>query len=98
MSIITGPNYLITYMETEVHCPICEQTFDASTQIEKAKYPVFNTKCPWCKGKITISTPIYGGNLKCWETNCPKNVKRLETITPNKVNGIPIKESSSDSI
>lgn len=87
MSILTGPGYLITYNETDVRCPICEQLFDASMKMGKAKYPVFNTKCPHCKGKITISEPIFGGQLKCWETNCPKTVKRLETTTPNRVNG-----------
>jgi tRNA G26 N,N-dimethylase Trm1 len=92
MSIWSGKGYLITVIESEVTCPICDQVFDASTKMSKAKYPVFNTKCPFCKGKITISEPIFGGELRCWETNCPKSVKRLETITENKINGIPVSQ------
>lgn len=87
MSILTGPGYLLTYIESDVTCPICEQTFDASDKMDKAPLPVFNMKCPKCKGKITVFIPIMGGELKCWETNCPPTVKRLETTTPNKVNG-----------
>lgn len=87
MSLIMGNGMCITYMETEITCPICQQVFDATAKMEKAKYPVFNTKCPKCKGKITISEPIFGGELKCWETNCPPSVKRLKTVTPNKFNG-----------
>jgi hypothetical protein len=64
--------------------------------MDKAKYPVFKTKCPKCKGKITISIPIFGGELKCWETECPKEIERLETITPNKVNGKVIREKLYD--
>lgn len=93
MSIIIGNGMLITYNETEVTCPICTAKFDAGTKMDKAKYPVFKMKCPKCKGKITISVPIYSGEVRCWETECPKNIKRLETVTPNKVNGyeVPIR-------
>lgn len=87
MSLIMGNGMLVSYFEHEIKCPICEQIFDASSKMDKAKYPVFNTRCPVCKGKITISIPIFGGVLKCWETHCPKTVKRLETVTPNKFNG-----------
>lgn len=90
MSIIIGNGILLTYGESEITCPICTSVFDASAKMEKAKYPIFNTRCPKCKGKITISEPIFGGVLKCWETECPLTVERLETITPNKVNGIPV--------
>lgn len=81
---------LITYFETEITCPICTSVFDASAKMDNAKLPIFNTRCPKCKGKITISVPIMGGELKCWETNCPQTVKRLKTVTENKVNGIPV--------
>jgi hypothetical protein len=93
MSIIIGNGMCITYNETEVVCPICTFKFDAGGKIEKAKYPTFKTKCPACKGKIGISTPIYSGNTTCFEWDVPKSVKRLETITPNKINGyeIPIR-------
>lgn len=64
------------------------QVWDASAKMEKAKYPLFNTRCLKCKGKITISVPIFGGFLKCWETECPPTVKRLKTITPNHYNNI----------
>ena len=87
MSIIAGKGFLLTYVETEVTCPICEQMFDCSERADKAPHPVFNMKCPKCKGKITVFIPIMGGELKFWETECPKTVKRLETTTPNKVNG-----------
>lgn len=92
MSIWSGKGYLITVVESEVTCPICDQIFDCGGKMEKAKYPVFNMKCPFCKGKITISTPMMGGQLECWETNCPKTVKRLKTTTENKCNGIPYSE------
>lgn len=92
MSIWSGKGFLITVVESEVTCPICSQVFDCSAKSEKVKYPVFNMRCPFCKGKITISEPIFGGELKCWETNCPKTVKRLETITENKINGIPLSQ------
>lgn len=85
MGIIAGKGVLITFMETDVTCPICTAVFNASNKIEKAKYPTFNTKCPRCKGKITIATPIFGGRLKCWETNCPAVVERLETETIEQV-------------
>lgn len=87
MSLIIGNGMCITYFENEVTCPICEQVFDASNKMGKARNPIFKTKCPTCKGKITISIPIFGGELKCWETDCPKTVDRLETVTHNKVNG-----------
>lgn len=77
-------------MSMDVTCPICEQTFDASEKMDKAALPVFNMKCPKCKGKITVFIPIMGGNVKCWETNCPATVKRLETITPETINGRPV--------
>jgi len=97
MSVLVGPGYIICYSETEVTCPICEQIFDAGDKISKAKYPVFSTKCPTCKGKITISVGIFGGGLKCWETDCPSSIKRLETITPDKVNGkVPIQKLYDD--
>lgn len=85
MGVLITKNGLIDFMETEITCPICTGKFDASDKMEKAKYPVFNTKCPKCKGKITISEPIFGGTLKCWETNCPEVVQRLETETPIQV-------------
>ena len=87
MSLIIGNGMCISYAETEITCPICEQVFDASKKMDKAKYLVFNTKCPICKGKITISDPFFGGELKCWETECPKGVERLSTTTPNRYNG-----------
>jgi hypothetical protein len=88
MSIIIGEGYIVSCLESEVECPICTAKFDAAEKIYKAKYPVFKMKCPKCKGKLTISAPIFSSdNLKCWETECPKNVKRLETETPFKVNG-----------
>ena len=77
----------ITYSETEVECPICTFKFDAGKKMEKAKYPTFKTKCPACKGSIGISVPIFGGNTKCFEWETSPNVERMETITPNKVNG-----------
>ena len=85
MGIISGKGVLVTFMESEVTCPICTFAFDASAKIEKAKYPTFNSKCPACKGKITISTPIFGGTLKCWETDVPKCVERQETETPIQI-------------
>ena len=97
MSIYTGKGFLLTYVETEVTCPICEQVFDCAARSEKAPHPVFNMKCPICKGKLTVSVPIMGGELKCWEQECPKTVKRLETKTQNKVNGkVPIKKHYDD--
>lgn len=79
----------ITYMETEVTCPICTFAFDASDKIDKAKYPTFKTKCPGCKSAIGISMPIFGGNTECFEWNAPKTREdnRLKSITPNKING-----------
>ncbi len=65
MSLIIGNGVCISYFETENTCPICDQTFDATAKMDKAKYPVFNTRCPKCKGKITISVPIMGGELEC---------------------------------
>lgn len=85
MGVIIGKGMIVTFMESDITCPICTYEFDASAKMDKAKYPLFNTKCPACKGKITISIPIMGGTLKCWETECPRSVKRLETETPIKV-------------
>lgn len=96
MSLIIGNGMCITYNETEVECPICTSNFDAGEKMDKAKYPVFKTKCPKCKGKITISVPMFGGELKCWETECPKSVERLETTTPNKINGKVIAKKPYD--
>lgn len=92
MSLIIGNGMCITYFENEITCPICTSVFDASKKMDNAKYPLFNTRCPKCKGKITILIPIFGGELQCWETECPKTVQRLETTTPNKVNGKVLKE------
>ncbi len=89
MSLIIGNGMCITYTETEIKCPICQQVFDAAKKMDIAQNPIFNMRCPKCKGKITISVPVFGGFTKCWETNCPPSVKRLETITPNNINGIP---------
>jgi hypothetical protein len=92
MSIIIGKGYILSCNETEAQCPICNQAFDAGEKIWKSKYPVFKTKCPKCKGKIVIASPIMSSDtLKCWEAECPKNVKRLETETPFKVNGEIVK-------
>ncbi len=49
MSIIIENGMLLTYIETEVECPICTFKFDASAKIEKAKLPIFKMKCPGCK-------------------------------------------------
>lgn len=87
MSIIIQPGLLISYMESEVTCPICTFVFDASDKIAKAKNPYFKTKCPACKGSIGISMPIFGGTTKCFEWNSSKNVPAIVTETPNKVNG-----------
>lgn len=89
MSVLVGNGMLVTFMDTEITCPICASVFDASKKIDAAKYPLFNTWCPKCKGKITISVPIFGGNTKCWETNPPKTKKdlQLKTETPFTVNG-----------
>lgn len=95
MSVIVGNGMWISYDESEITCPICSSIFDASNKIEKS-LPVFNMRCPKCKGKITISVPIMGGTLKCWETECPKTVERLETETPNKVNGRVVPDSPLD--
>jgi ssDNA-binding Zn-finger/Zn-ribbon topoisomerase 1 len=92
MSVIIGKGYMISCLETEAQCPICTAKFDVGEKMEKAKYPVFKMKCPKCKGKITVSTPMFSSDkLKCWETECPKNVERLESETPFKVNGIEVK-------
>ncbi len=93
MSVIIGNDVCITYHETEVKCPVCTFYFDASDKISKAKYPIFKTKCPACKSAIGISIPIFGGNTKCFEWTAPKTIEnnRLETITPNKKNGIVLK-------
>lgn len=82
----------ITYFETEVKCPICTFGFDVSGKMDKAKYPIFKTKCPACKSLLGISVPILGGNIKCFEWNAPKTKEnnRLQTVTPNKINGITI--------
>lgn len=76
---------LINVMESILECPICTATFDASGQIDKARYPAFKTKCPACKGKIGISLPIFGGTTKCFEWETPEPV---ETIAPFEVNYI----------
>lgn len=89
-SIYSGPGFLVTYIETNVRCPICEQIFDAGTKIEKAKYPFFDTTCLVCKGKISISVPIMGGTLKCYERGPGKHIKFTET--KNRVNGKVMKE------
>ena len=77
---------LISVMETELECPICTFVFDAGEKMNKAKYPVFNTRCPACKGKIVISMPIYGGTTRCYEQADSPSIKRLETIAPFTVN------------
>ena len=89
MSLLIGNGMCITYDETEVTCPICTFEWDASEKISKAKYPIFKTKCPACKSKVGISTPIFGGQTKCFEWDAPKTREnnRLETITPNRING-----------
>lgn len=56
MSIISGNGSLITYIESELECPICTFKFDASDKMGKAKYPTFKTRCPGCKSQIGIST------------------------------------------
>ncbi len=91
MSIIIGGGVLISYMESELECPICTFKFDASEKMDKAKYPVFNTRCPACKGKIVISMPIMGGTTRCYEQADSPNIERLETTALFEVNGIPIK-------
>jgi len=88
MSIERGPGYIMTVLDTELQCPICEQTFEAIEKIAKAKLDCFKMKCPVCKGKITVLLPLYSGPTKVCETNCPPNVKRLETETEFKINGI----------
>jgi hypothetical protein len=88
MSLIIGGGMCLSYFESEITCPICEQKFNGSEKMDSAKNPVFNTKCPKCKGKITIKIPLMGGFTECRETNCPPTVKRLATVTPNHVNGI----------
>lgn len=85
MGVIIGNGMLIDFIENEINCPICTAHFDASDKMDKAKYPVFNTKCPKCKGKITISIPIFGGKLTCWETNTPKCVEPVTTETPIQI-------------
>lgn len=88
MSIIIGNGMCLTYMETEVTCPICNFSFDCSDKESKAKEPVFKMRCPGCKSWVGISMPIFGGNTKCFEWNPPKTSQhRLEIITPNKING-----------
>lgn len=88
MSVIIGNGYILSCLETEAQCPICTSKFDVGEKMYKAKYPVFKMKCPKCKGKITIASPVFSSDkLRCWETDCPENVKRLETVTPFKVNG-----------
>lgn len=91
-SVYSGRGFLVAYIETEITCPICEQVFDCAKTADKKPYPMFNMKCPKCKGKITISLPIMGGRTRCWETECPKSVKRLETETPIRINGIDVEE------
>ena len=96
--IITGKGFLITISETELICPICEQSFDASEKMDKAKYPVFKTKCPICKGRIMISIPIFGGTTKCSELEISPNVERLETVAPFTVNGKEVKSDLDNNL
>lgn len=94
MSKIIGNGKCITYMETEITCPICTFAFDISDKIDKADLPIFKMKCPGCKSAIGISLPIFGGNTECFEWNAPKTIKdnRLKSVTLNRINGqaIPI--------
>ena len=98
MSIIIGNGMCITYMETEVICPICTFEFDVSEKSGKAKYPIFKMKCPACKSAIGIKMPILGGNTECFEWNPPKTVKdnQLKNVMPNKVNGEVVVEKLYD--
>ncbi len=89
MSVIIGNGMCISYMETEVECPICTFKFDVGEKADKAKYPVFKMRCPACKSWVGVSMPIFGGNTECFEWNPPKTKKdnQLKTTTPNRVNG-----------
>ncbi len=99
MSLIIGNGMCITYSETEVECPVCTFVFDTGDRASKAKYPIFKMKCPACKSKLVIHIPIFGGNTKCFEQIAPKTKanNRLETTTPNKINGkIAVKKLYDD--
>ena len=77
MSQILGKNYLATFIETEVECPICTFAFDCSEKSEKAKYPLFKMKCPACKSLLGIYLPIFGGDTECFEWIGENNGNRL---------------------
>lgn len=89
MSTETINGGLITYLESEIKCPICEAIYDIGEKMDKAKHPMFNMKCAKCKGRLTVSIPIFGGVMKVWEKDVPNGVERLETTTKNKHNGKP---------
>lgn len=93
MSLIINKGAYITYMESDIKCPICTFKFDASSKIEKSKYPTFKTKCPACKGAIGISMPILGGVTECFEWYAPKakSLFQLRTKSFFKVNNTIIK-------
>ncbi len=87
MSVIHGKGVYITYMETEIVCPVCEAEIDIADKADKAKDPVFKMKCPKCKSWLGVSMPIFGGTTECFEWNTPKNVKPQRTVAPFLVNG-----------
>ena len=91
MSVIVGSGVYISYMETEVECPVCSAIIDIGEKADKAKYPVFKMKCPKCKSWLGISMPIFGGTTECFEWNVPKNVRPQKTVAPFLVNGEPVK-------
>jgi hypothetical protein len=89
MSLIVGNGMCITYMETDVTCPICTFEFNCGEKYEKAKKFIFKMKCPACKSWIGIRMPVFGGTTKCFEWNPPKTKEdnQLKTETPNRYNG-----------
>lgn len=87
MSIISGKGYLITVIETDLVCPICQGHFDADEIIEKSDDFFIETKCPNCKSAIGIVLPAYGGTTKCIELDVPDGVVCLETKADFTVNG-----------
>lgn len=82
----------ISYMETDVTCPICTFSFDSSERASKAKDFIFKMKCPACKSWVGVRLPIFGGNTQCFEWNPPKTKKdnQLRTVSPDYINGIPV--------
>ena len=83
---VSIPGGVLCISDTEVECPHCKVTFDATMyekRLEKSKRGHLRVHCPHCRRKVGLAVDMTG-DLVGFDLNPPKKLVQLKKLNNGK--------------